>query len=411
MVPPLPAPVPPPPPPPPPLAALLQAPAEALTELEEDEAQEAEDEEDDDEVDSRVAAGGGLIKAAWSAPGAGLHARRSGAGGGRGGGGGGPPSVLIWEPGARPGPGGGPRSGIGGGGAGAGSLHRPGECPTAPAALQPGPLRASASASPSLSSSGAWGGGGGGGSEATPRASLSRASGRLLAQPSPKPPRRRCPGPDSCALEPRPQPGPRGLVRRLLSGVLLSLSLGLPPWRALPAAASLPPSLAPSLHPTRPCPLLAPRRRPRGGRTGLASLLPLRTWRPAPALIASRTLRGPARTTNSSRAFSPFPDCPLQSQGYRASGISAGRRTPNLGKTLLLLTSAIYSLSLSAARFLFQKCPQPRDPGVDTPCPSSTPRRALWGLSLAGGWGTVPWKSFLSHGSPVPELTPSVNFI
>lgn len=48
-MPPLPAPV------PPLLAALLQAPAEALTELEEDEAQEAEDEEDDDEVDSRVA--------------------------------------------------------------------------------------------------------------------------------------------------------------------------------------------------------------------------------------------------------------------------------------------------------------------------------------------------------------------
>lgn len=140
MVPPLPAPV------PPLLAALLQAPAEALTELEEDEAQEAEDEEDDDEVDSRVAAGGGLIKAAWSAPGAGLHARRSGAGGGRGGGGGGPPSVLIWEPGARPGLGGGPRTEIGG--AGAGSVHKPSECPTAPAALQPGPLRASASASP-----------------------------------------------------------------------------------------------------------------------------------------------------------------------------------------------------------------------------------------------------------------------
>lgn len=139
MVPPLPEPAPPPPPP----AALLQAPAEALTELEEDEAQEAEDEDDDDEVVSRVVAGGGLIKAAWSAPGAGLHARRSGAGGGRGGGGGGPPSVVIWEPGARPGLGGGPRTGTSG--AGAGSAHKPGERPSTPAAPQPGPLRASAS--------------------------------------------------------------------------------------------------------------------------------------------------------------------------------------------------------------------------------------------------------------------------
>lgn len=78
---------------------------------------------------------------------------------------------------------------------------------------------------------------------------------------------------------------------------------------ARPPCGRLAPSLAPSLHPTPPCPLLAPRRPPRGGRTGPASLLPLRTWRRAPALIASLTLPGPTRCTNSSLVSFPFLFC------------------------------------------------------------------------------------------------------
>lgn len=70
-------------------------------------------------------------------------------------------------------------------------------------------------------------------------------------------------------LRPRPrlQPGPRGLACRLLSGVLLSLSLGLPPWRALPAAAWLPPSLPP-FTPPRPAPSSLRAARPGEGALG-----------------------------------------------------------------------------------------------------------------------------------------------